>query len=241
MRDSGRYILIIAIAATAIAVSRGETAFSKMSVEQVSELLAQAPSGSSAHAASAMEAANANDSDIIPLPVELTAADMVTKIYGVIDPDVSKEECVSETRRTLRLSPEDDQDCLWLETDGGYGINYYGLVPDVSAMARFDEERLSDFCFFFLFPYTASDKRESISRQTDFCGTLLQEMTDIGIPMDLDTATDALFEAVGDHKGSFVDVRLLDEKGNGGDGRYILILSVEPGAFTPADYETAEL
>ena len=66
-------------------------------------------------------------------------------------------------------------------------------------------------------------------------------MADIGLPMDLNTATDDLFEAVGDYNGSFVDVRLLDEKNEGGDGRFILILSVEPGAFTAADDIVAEL
>ena len=40
---------------------------------------------------------------------------------------------------------------------------------------------------------------------------------------------------MGDYQGSLVDVRLLDDRNSDGSGRYILILSVEPNAFTAAD------
>ena len=53
--------------------------------------------------------------------------------------------------------------------------------------------------------------------------------------MGVDTSADALFEACGDYNGNFVNVRLLDEKMGNSEGRYVLYLSVEPRAFTPAD------
>ncbi|WP_290383722.1 hypothetical protein, partial [uncultured Duncaniella sp.] len=198
-------------------------------MEEVSALLSQA--GQAAGHASV----SAKDTAVVLLPVELTAEDLVSKVYGVVDPGVSKDECVRKSCELLRLTPEDDSGALWLETAGGYGVNYYGMIPDVSAMARFGDEKVSDFGYFFLFPYSAGDRQSGIRGQTDFCASLLQEMTDIGLSMDLNTETDDLFEAVGDYKGSFVDIRLLDDRKENGSGRYILILSVEPGAFTPAD------
>lgn len=204
--------------------------FSTMSVEEVSTLLSQAVSG----AVSAKDAA-AESSHGIALPVALTAEDMITKVYGIVDCAASRDECVAQARRRLGLEPSDDNGALWLETADGYGVDYYGMRPDVAAMAQYAGNKLSDFGFFFLFPYSSETKKCRIGDQAEFCGSLLQEMTDIGLAMDLNTATDDLFEAVGDWKGNFVDVRLLDEKGDGQSGRYILILSVEPNAFTPAD------
>lgn len=239
MKPLGKILSVIAFLIFGIAPSFAVRSFSAMSVEEVSTLLAQTETAASA--AFAKDAASSAVSGIVALPVTLTASDMISKIYGVIDPEVSRQECIDQSRRTLRLTPEEEDGVLWLESDGGYRVNYYGLLPDVSALATFNSEsdRLNDFGYFFLFPYAASDKRESITRQADFCGTLLQEMADIGLPMDLNMATDDLFEAVGDYNGNFIDVRLLDDKGENGEGRYILILSVEPNAFTEADNTAA--
>lgn len=239
MKPLGHIFSVIAMLLLGYAPSQAVSPFSAMSVEEVSTLLSQAETA--ATAASAKDAAIPAASDIVPLPVTLTASDMISKIYGVVDPEVSRQECIDQSRRTLRLTPEEDNGVLWLESDGGYRVNYYGLLPDVSAMARFDNDidGVNDYGYFFLFPYLANDKRESITRQADFCGTLLQEMADLGLPMDLNTATDDLFEAVGDYNGNFIDVRLLDDKGDNGEGRFILILSVEPNAFTQADNTAA--
>lgn len=216
---------------TASAVS-----FSDMSAEEISALLADAPDSSSA-----AKATVAPEHAIMALPVEVTAEDLVTKIYGVIDPSVSKHECSNQAFRVLRLRPQEDNAALWLETSDGYGISYYGMQPEVSAMARFGNETLSDFCFFFLFPYKEDSKRECTRRQADFCGSLLQEMHDIGIPMGRDSLSDDLFEASGSYKGNFVAVRLMEEQTADNEGRFILILSVEPGGFLPVDDIYAEL
>lgn len=241
MRLSAINTVITALLLGTALTAQAATSFSTMSVEEVSALLAQAKDASDHTAASAKDAAASASEEPVLLPVSLTAEDMVSKVYGVLDTGLDKQGCVSEARRLLRLTPEEDHGALWLETDGGYSVNYYGMVPEVSAIARFGDDKVSDYGFFFLFPYGSGDKHSSIRRQADFCGSLLQEMADIGLLMDLNTATDDLFEAVGDYKGNFVDVRLLDEKGEGDSGRYILILSVEPGAFTAADDIVADL
>lgn len=221
--------LRLTIAFTAIAIlgtlgCMGATSFSAMGVEEVSMLLESA--------ASAKDAAYMFPEVKRPLPVELDARDMVTKVYGIIDPGLSKSECVSRTRKLLSLTPGEEEGVLWLDSDQGYRINYYGMLPETSAMARYGHTGIADYGYFFLFPYSNGGKAQTIRQQADFCGTLLQEMHDNGLPMDLNTATSDLFEAVGDYHGSLVDVRLLDEPGEGGAGRFILILSVEPNAFT---------
>lgn len=239
MRHFGRHLLTLALLA-GFCLTSAAVSFSAMTVEEVSALLSQAGQAAGHASVSAKDTAGSAGA-VVLLPVELTAEDLVTKVYGVVDPCVSKDECVRKSRELLRLTPEDDSGALWLETAGGYGVNYYGMIPDVSAMARFGNEKVSDFGYFFLFPYNAGDRQSGIREQTDFCSSLLQEMTDIGLSMDLNTETDDLFEAVGDYKGSFVDIRLLDDRKDNGSGRYILILSVEPGAFTPADDVMADI
>lgn len=210
-----------------------------MSVEEVSALLAEAPSAARVSASAKDAVAQASDA---PLPaVELSAEDMMTKVYGVISPDVSKEQCSDMAHSILRLRPEEDNAALWLDSADGYVISYSGMQPEVSAMARFGEDSVSDFCFFFLFPYEKDSKDDSTRRQADFCGSLLQEMHDIGMMMGRNSASDDLFEAMGDYKGNFVDVRLMDDRHDGENGRYILILSVEPQGFTPADDIYADL
>lgn len=239
MRHFGRHLLTLALLA-GFCLTSAAVSFSAMTVEEVSALLSQAGQAAGHASVSAKDTAGSAGA-VVLLPVELTAEDLVTKVYGVVDPGVSKDECVRKSRELLRLTPEDDSGALWLETAGGYGVNYYGMIPDVSAMARFGNEKVSDFGYFFLFPYNAGDRQSGIREQTDFCSSLLQEMTDIGLSMDLNTETDDLFEAVGDYQGSFVDIRLLDDRKDNGSGRYILILSVEPGAFTPADDIMADI
>ena len=239
MRHFRRHLLTLALLA-GFCLTSAAVSFSAMTVEEVSALLSQAGQAAGQASVSAKDTAGSAGA-VVLLPVELTAEDLVTKVYGVVDPCVSKDECVRKSRELLRLTPEDDSGALWLETAGGYGVNYYGMIPDVSAMARFGNEKVSDFGYFFLFPYNAGERQSGIREQTDFCSSLLQEMTDIGLSMDLNTETDDLFEAVGDYKGSFVDIRLLDDRKDNGSGRYILILSVEPGAFTPADDVMADI
>lgn len=225
MKDFLRNLSAAALLLAGGGVCMAATSFSAMSVEEVSTLLSRSEGRTVSQAVSAKDTVGA---------VRVNVGDMVGKIFGLFDTEVSKGECVDRSRQQLNLTPEDDEGALWLESDGGYVIDYYGMRPNVSAMARFGdnqpESKLTDFGYFFLFPYTDATKRESVREQADFCGSLLQEMADLGLPMELYTDSDDLFEAIGDYNGSLVDIRLLDETKAGG-GRYILILSVEPGAL----------
>lgn len=208
------------------------SSFSTMSVDEVSVLLDAAP---------AKGAAGPNIS-ILPgsakTAVGLTAEDMVLKVYGVLDQCNSMQECMDQSR-ARHLTPEAEDDVLWLEPSGGYFVDYYGRYPRVSALARFadgPENPVSDFGYFFLFPYNGSDDKSSIDSQADFTSLFLQELTDMGVPMMTRAGdADTLFDAIGDYEGNMIDVRLLDDRRDDGAGRYILIVSVEPNAYTDAD------
>lgn len=233
-------IMVAVLAALSCTMTLEARTFSTMSVEEVSALLAEMVTVAD-KTASAKDAVSP-EANQTSMPIPVTARDMVTKVFGVFDNRISRADCVAQAQAALNMTPEDDNGVLWLETASGYGLDYYGMTPDVSAMARFGNDNVADYGYFFLFPYdAAASKAASIETQTEFCSSLLQEMMDIGLPMDLNTVTDDLFEAVGDYNGDFVDVRLLDDRKDSGDGRFILILSVAPQAFTTADDVVAEL
>lgn len=198
---------------------------SAMTSEEVIDLLASMP-------------ALAGPGAMREMPLLLTADDMLTKVYGVIDSGLDKEGVIKASETILDMSPTDDRACLWLDPSDGYGICYSGMQPDVSAMARFDRDSISDFGFFFLFPYQKADKHKTIEKQVLFCGSLLQEMHDMGAELGNDDSTDGLFDVSGDYNGNFVAVRLIDDPGadpQDPEGRYIMILSVEPRGFTESD------
>lgn len=162
------------------------------------------------------------------IPVEVTAEDFITKVYGVFSPGRTKDELCADCQKVLDLMPEEDSMGLWLDSSEGYQISYYGqTVPDVSAMATMERDSVAGYGFFFLFPYEVSSKEEMNARQAAFCGSLLQEMQDIGVVLGENQMADALFEVSGDYKGSTVDVRLIDEDRTDGSGRYVLYLKVD--------------
>lgn len=224
-----RKIFILMWAMTLITIAAPASTFATMSVEEISELLASATVES--RAASAKDAANGIRA---VEPVTLSAEDMVMKVYGVVPTCVSKQECSEQCIALLGIVPEEDSDGLWLDSDSGYAINYYGMQPEVTALASFgaddpDDASLTDFGYFFLFPYTSASKAEAVKAQADFCGNLLQEMADTGMDLGVNEASTDLFEVIGSYNGNDLDVRLLDDRNDAGSGRYILVVSVEPG------------
>lgn len=187
----------------------------------------------------------------LAMPLELTARDFVTKIYGVLDAGVSRDDCVSQSRALLDMTPGEDEYGLWLESADGFRIDYYGMQPEVSAMAGFEGDTLDRYGFFFLFPYEAGGRQTANGRQARFCGSLLQELHDMGLALGTTDARAAIFEAVGEYGPDVVEVRLMEEneaipvdRTSQGDfmdaasiaaadasaGRFIVILSVEPDA-----------
>lgn len=170
------------------------------------------------------------------MPLTLTARDFVTKVYGVLSPTVTADCAERETSRLIDLTPSADSTGLWLETADGYSVSYYGMTPDVSALARFGNGLVSDFGFFFIFPYPPGRRDSALASQSEFCGLLLQELNDIGLDLQLNPMSDAMFEATGRYDGNFVEVRLVEQLHDSNiGGRFIMMLSIEPGAFSPSD------
>lgn len=208
-------LVVLLLGALVAALQTKAAPFAEMTLGEVNALL------------EAGKAVSAKDAALQICPasgetVEVTAADMMSKVYGVLKPDCTKKECIAGAARLLSLTPEEDEGVLWLECDGGYHLSYYGQTPDVSAMARFgggDAERVSDYGYFFLFPYAEG----ADTARDDFCITLLQEMHDMGLEPGVNVLSDDIFEVVADYQGSEVDVRLLDDPAS---ARYVLILSV---------------
>ena len=190
----------------------------------------------------------------LTMPLALTAHDFITKVYGILDPRCSAEEAAASAQSILSIVPESDDYGLWLNPACGYSVSYFGMTPDVEATARFADGRVSDFGYFFLFPYDCGGRAEANRQQSEFCGSLLQELHDMGLDISRTHDGDAIFEVITDYAGNYVDIRLVEEymapdgvntadalsaaiaaSAPDASGRFVLILSVEPDAFTEAD------
>lgn len=180
-------------------------------------------------------------------PVKVTARDLVTKVFGVADHNLSSAALKTQTSKVLDITPVEDEGNLWLDPTDGYAISYYGMVPQVSAVAMFDSEdgELSNFSYFFLFPYAAGSRENANYEQCAFCTSLLQEMEDLGMDMGTQQSDNALFQAVGNYGESLVNLRLVEQQGDASyvmdpdmassNGKYIIVLDIEPNAYNEAD------
>lgn len=163
--------------------------------------------------------------------LRLTVRDLVTKVYGAIPANTDGKMLCDECQRCLSLTPAADGDALWLDAADGYALSYNGLSPEVCAMARFSNDTLTEYTYFFLFPYTSECKGDVNRNQAEFCGCLLQEMHDLGMNMGVNAnAPEMLFDAFGGYEGNLVEVNLADEAGSDNSGRFIVTLMVEPSA-----------
>lgn len=209
-----------------------------------------------AFAAYAQKKSPAADSKVVKMliakkttPVKVTAKDLVTKVFGVADSNLNGSDLKKSVAKSLSVTPQEDEGGLWLDPTDGYAVSYYGMVPQVSAVAMYDgddSDHLAYFSYFFLFPYANGSRDNANYEQCAFCTTLLQEMEDIGMDMGGATPTDALFEAIGNYGENTVNIRLVEQNSNSttvvdpdhasGDGRYIIVLNVEPGAYNEADH-----
>lgn len=185
------------------------------------------------------------------MPVKVTARDLVTKVFGVADHNLSSEELKAQTKKSLDIIPVEDEGNLWLDPTDGYAVSYYGMVPQVSAVAIYDASNgeLSNFSYFFLFPYASGERENASYEQCAFCTSLLQEMDDMGMDMGTRADSEALFQAVGNYGENLVNLRLVEQQGDdtyiidpdmaSGEGKYVLVLDVEPNAYTQSDTWTA--
>lgn len=187
-------------------------------------------------------------SSMMPTPVIVTAADLVTKVYGAIAlptvsdenaQDLSQKDRLLKAGKALRLRPEEDETGIWLDSSSGYRVSYSGMTPEVSAVAQFDDNNLSSFGYFFIFPYVAGQRDEANSNQCAFCGSLLQEMYDmgsiLGVPADEDGADDPLFSALGSYEGNHINVSLREQRKPDASGRFLLVLEVTPDVYNLYD------
>lgn len=219
-----------------------------MSGYEVNELLQSAP-GADKATAPAAKASVSPDNIQQPFPsVNVTAHDLITKVYGFIDARSSRQDCIDRTRESINLTPQQVDNDFWLDSQDGYRLSYDGMSPRTAALARIgDNDSVAEYCYFFLFPYSGNAKEAGTEAQAQFGGELLQELSDMDADWGADRNSDDLFEVVGSYAGNLVSVRLLDEQQPGGDnsrpaasdpgtdGRYILMFIVQPGAFTPED------
>ena len=169
-----RQILIIAaIALAAVASARAE-GFSTMDVEEISSLI-------DAQEASASLAVSAKGTAQQAGQVSLTAGDMVSKVYDIVDPDAHKEECVHQARKVLGLTPQEDSDALWLESADGFVVDYYGMRPQVSAMARYDNgsERkgVADYGYFSYFLIRPTPRQAASAASQNFAARCSRRCT----------------------------------------------------------------
>ena len=165
---------------------------------------------------------------VVAVPLKVTAIDLITKVYGIADPKMNLSETQAYASKHLGTQPELDGNDLWMESEGGYALSYYGMEPQVEAVAQYDNNSLDGFGFFFLFPYQAEARAEANRNQCEFCSTLLQELHDMGLPLMEVPVSDATFEVDGDFAGNDFKVRLVEESENAAGGRFIVVVQVDP-------------
>lgn len=170
------------------------------------------------------------------MPLCVNAADMLSKVYGCGDCRLNHRQLFREVRDITSIAPQTDEYGMWMESGDGFSLSYYGMTPEMSAVAIYDDEgeKLHNFCYFFLFPYQEARRDRAVKEQTEFTGALLQEMYDMG--MDLYTVSDpeVMMDAVTHYADNLVELRLMEEDlrdvdTTEADGRFLLVVRVEPG------------
>ncbi|MDE6410572.1 MAG: hypothetical protein K2K81_10090 [Muribaculaceae bacterium] len=200
----------------------GTTSLSEMTSAEIISILPETSSVAS-------QAVNA-DANVEAMQV--SGHDLITKAYGMIPAVNSRRGTIELSEEVMNITPTAEENNLWLDSTDGYAINYNGMTPDVSALVRLENDSISDYGFFFLFPYSDIDKKYATADQADFSKTMLQEFEDMGLDLGANPYTNDLFEVTGDYTDNFVAMRLIDDP----EGeRYILMLSVEPNAFGEND------
>ncbi|MDE6296507.1 MAG: hypothetical protein K2L89_01560 [Muribaculaceae bacterium] len=169
--------------------------------------------------------------------ISLSGEDLLTKAYGTVSATNSKAGVIAETEDLMKMTPSEEESYLWLDSAEGYNVEYNGMSPDVSALVRLENDSISDYGFFFLFPYDEIKKGNVNEAQRRFSLAMLEDFEKIGADMGANAYTSDLFEVNGDYSNNYLAMRLIDDP----DGeRYILFLSVEPNALSEADSVVAE-
>lgn len=209
------------IGASSVSASSGPS-LSEMTAAEIISILPETTAGSS----------QAINQDSKGEAMQVSGHDLITKAYGMIPAVNSRWATIELSEEVMNVTPTAEDNNLWVDSADGYAINYNGMTPDVSALVRLENDSISDYGFFFLFPYSDIDKKYATADQADFSKTMLQEFEDMGLDLGANPYTDDLFEVTGDYTDNFVAMRLIDDP----EGeRYILMLSVEPNAMSEVD------
>lgn len=159
----------------------------------------------------------------LPEGVQVSVADMLSKVYGLIPADMTKAE-IDSVAAGLGLVPVADDGGMWLDSEDGYRLSYAGVSPEVSARAEYDGDEVTGFTYYFLFPFECErTRREAVASQAQFCGSMLQEMHDMGMELGADSMTPDLMDVSGYFGDTHVDVNLSES-----DNSFVLILAVNP-------------
>ncbi|MDE7159728.1 MAG: hypothetical protein K2O24_02620 [Muribaculaceae bacterium] len=168
-------------------------------------------------------------------PVAVTASDLITKVYGVVSPDLKPADMTRQVESATDLRPEMEEGNLWLDCEDGFELSYSDMTPDVMAVACFESDSLTNYAYFFLFPYDEGSRDCVNMDQARFCGCLLQELHDMGLRMGSDAGVSpedgTLFNAVCVHGDSLVDITLEEHTTDEG-GRFVVTLNVAPKGNT---------
>lgn len=167
-----------------------------------------------------------------PHRLNVTAKDFLTKVYGVCPNHLSKSEAADMVATAISISPVEDGNGSWIDGDDGFAVCYYGSTPVATAMAIYDEEeKLSDYGYYFEFGFEEGAREAARCEQSVFCGCLLQELSDIGAEMSSEEENDSLFNVSGSCCGVSFRLRLIEENFGAADdeGAFLLLMTVSPG------------
>lgn len=156
-------------------------------------------------------------------PVHVEGADLLTKAYGISECELDSAASMAKVNSIIGFLPQEDEYGLWLDSADGYRVNYSGMCPEVSAMARYDDGRLDEMAFFFIFRYGEGERDWANCCQARFCGNLLQELSDMGLELAADgnVVTPVYFDVEGEHDSHPLSVKLREDEGS-----YVLALHV---------------
>lgn len=180
------------------------------------------------------------ESPSTPVPLHLTAVDLITKVFGTVDVSLTKIQACQAAKHHLNMIPTEEETGVWLDASDGYAIEYYGMSPRTTAMASFSDGGLEEFGYFFVFPFKSDEKEWANVTQCAFCSSLLQELYDLGLIVGVPDTTDSLFEVFGSYKDSHLTVSLNEHDYDNGTGVYVVSLGVVPHAFSESDFIAAK-
>ena len=187
-------------------------------------------------------------------PIEVTAADLVQKVYGVADPTLGRDGCRKIAQDSFSETPREDEGAEWMSSDEGFLISYQGQSPEAEAMVRYARNAVTGYGYIFYFPYESHRREAANNEQCRFCSALLGELSELGEDLGADPLTKELFDVSGIVKGRLVRLCLSESTAPAPEnpdlpvgaidpaisGEFILVMSVTPTFNSEFTAELAE-